>query len=372
MIFVIALIFALRIFSFMAVLPVITAAAVSYQSYSLFLIGLAIGVYGLLQACLHIPMGYLSDRYGRRVVVLFGLSLMLLGGVVAGLTSSVYGLILGRAIQGSGAIGSVLNAWVADLTPEQSRTKAMAVIGLTIGLTFFLAIILGPILVAKLKLSGMFWLSALLAVVAMLLTCLIPSSNTRVAGSLPGHVRRVLSETSLLRLDYGIFAVHASYTALFLVIPRWVAGYVEHAWQLYLPVLALALLLSLPAMFFAEAKGRGRAVLLLAAIGLFLAHLLLNLHGSVWLVALFLYFAAFTVLEAILPSMLSKLAPSGYKGTAMGIFACSQYLGIFVGGAVGGWLLHSFGADALLYFGGLLALLWLVLAVRIPVIVRNS
>ena len=372
MIFIIALIFALRIFSFMAVLPVITAAAVSYQGYSLFLIGLAIGVYGLLQACLHIPMGYLSDRYGRRVVVLFGLGLMLLGGVVAGLTSSVYGLILGRAIQGSGAIGSVLNAWVADLTSEQSRTKSMAVIGMTIGLTFFLAIILGPVLLAKLTLAGMFWLSALLAVVAMFLTCLIPNSNTRVSGSLPGHIRRILSERSLLKLDYGIFAVHASYTALFLIIPNWVSSYVEHAWQLYLPVLALALLLSLPAMFFAEAKGRGRIILLLAAFGLFVAHLLLNIHGSIWVVALFIYFAAFTVLEAILPSMLSKLAPSGYKGTAMGVFACAQYLGIFIGGAVGGWLLHSFGANALLYFGGLLALVWLLLAVRVPVIERSS
>lgn len=374
MVFVIALIFAFRIFGFMAILPVIATAAVGYEDYSVLLIGFVIGVYGLLQACLHIPMGYLSDKFGRRRIVLFGLVLMFLGSVLAAVSTSVYGLLFGRAIQGAGAIGSVLNAWCADLTNDKSRTKAMALIGMTIGLTFFLAIIFGPIIVANTSLSGLFWVNALCAVMAMLLTMLLPEPAKRSTGAFKAHIKAIISNNALLKLDYGIFAVHASYTALFLLIPSWVNAYVgaANAWHFYVPLVLSAVLISLPAMFFAEARGKLRLVLLITAFGLFLAHALLIVHGFSWIFALFLYFSTFTVLEAILPSMLAKHAPKSSKGTAMGVFSCAQYLGIFAGGAVGGWLLNNEGVDYLIYFGLLLSLIWLVLAVKLPVIATKN
>ena len=373
MVFVIALIFAFRIFGFMAVLPVLTTAATSYQDYSLVLVGLAIGVYGLVQACLHIPMGYLSDKFGRRRIVLLGLVLMLFGSIVAAMSSTMLGLIIGRAIQGGGAIGSVLNAWCADITPERNRTKAMALIGMTIGFTFLLAILAGPIIVNKFSLSFLFWLNAVFALIAMVLTMLLPESATSIAENFKSHIKLVLCNRNLQKLDFGIFAVHASYTALFLLIPNWINAYVgiEHSWQVYLPLLSSALLLSLPALFLAEAKSKLKQVLIVTAAALLLAHVVLIWHGFSWLLGLYLYFSAFTILEALLPSLLSKHAPMGHKGTAMGVFSCSQYLGIFAGGAIGGWLLHSTSPVYVIYFGLVISLLWLFMAVGIPVIANN-
>lgn len=368
MVVLIALIFALRIFGFMAILPVISSAAVNYSGYSVFLVGVVIGIYGLAQACLHIPMGFLSDKFGRKRIVLFGLMLMLLGSVVAASSTSIYGLILGRAIQGAGAIGSVLNAWCTDLTTESQRTRAMALIGITIGATFFLAVILGPYIVAKSSLAGLLWLNVILAMIAMFITMFLPEPGELKPAKFKQHIKAVITNQNLLKLDYGVFAVHASYTALFLLIPAWVNSYVgpEHAWQFYLPVLLCALLLALPAMFFAEAKGKLRTILLMTAGLLFVSQILFAWHGQ--LIAIFMYFAAFTILEALLPSLLSKSAPLGHKGTAMGVFSCAQYLGIFAGGALGGWLLHHTSATTVIYMGALLSFVWLVISTRLPVI----
>lgn len=371
MVFIIALIFALRIFSFMAILPVITSAAVIYSGYSVLMVGLVIGVYGLLQACLHIPMGYFSDKFGRKRVVILGLLLMFFGGVIAAITTSIYGLLLGRAIQGSGAIGSVLNAWCADITSEAERTKAMALIGITIGVTFFLSLMLGPYIVGQTSLSGLFWLSAILALIAMFLVILLPEPAELTQAKFQQQIKTVITDKILLQLDYGVFAVHASYTALFLLIPSWVNAYVGsavNAWHLYLPILMSALILSLPVMFFAEARGKIRLILLLTASLLFLSHIILFIHGNSWFFALFLYFLAFTVLEALLPSLLSKIAPSGHKGTAMGVFSCAQYLGIFAGGSLGGWILHNFDANFVICLGGLFSFIWLLVSVRLPVL----
>lgn len=367
---IIPAIFALRIFGFMAILPVISVVAEHYSYYSLALVGWVIGIYGLMQACFHIPMGFLSDRYGRRLVVLLGLTVMLVGSIVAASSASIYGLILGRALQGAGAIGSVLNAWCVDITPEKHITKAMALIGMTIGATFLLAMVLGPVIVEKVELSGLFWLTALLSVIAMLLTTLLPEADQGRPVLFSEHFARVISESSLRSLNFGIFTLHASYTALFLVVPGWV-GDISHAWKIYLPMVLTGVFLALPSMFLAEAKGFIRQVLLVASLMLFGSQLILIMHGS-WKLALFVYFAAFTMLEALLPSLLSKYAPAGCKGTAMGAFACFQYLGIFAGSVIGGWLLHGFNVVFMLLFGISLTALWLLRLRRLPVIAINK
>ena len=367
----IALIFALRIFSFMAILPVLSHAASAYSNYSIINVGIAIGIYGLLQAIFHIPMGFWSDRLGRRKVVLFGLILMLLGSIVAAQTHDLFVIIIARAIQGAGAIGSVLNAWCADITNEKDMTKAMALIGMTIGLSFFLAVMLGPIIVEHFALSGLFWLTALLAVISMIVVCFIPDLGSKNNIEFTKHIKKVLSNSSLLKIDYGIFALHASYTALFLVIPRWIDAYVGHAnsWYVYLPIISVALLLSLPAMFLAEAKGKINRVLVFSAAMMFFSQLLLIISYKHWLVPLFIYFAAFTTLEALLPSLLARYAPLGHKGTAMGVFSCTQYLGIFVGGIVGGWILHHLNVIYLLMFSMMISLIWSIFSSKMPIIV---
>lgn len=362
---IIPVIFALRVFGFMAVLPVISVAAINYNHYSISLIGWAIGIYGLMQACFHIPMGFLSDKYGRRTIVIFGLSLMLIGSVIAALTDSLYGLIFARALQGSGAVGSVLNAWCADITSEASRTRAMALIGITIGITFLLAIILGPLIVDKIGLSGLFWLTAVLALFAMMLTIFLPEINKRKSVLFHSHISKVVKDSSLRKLNFGIFTVHASYTSLFLIIPNLI-GSINGAWKIYLVLMLPGIIISLLAMFLAEAKGHLRKVLLLASLLFLGSHLIFLLHGQY--VALFCYFSAFTMLEAILPSLLSKYAPDGHKGTAMGVFACAQYFGIFLGSVIGGWLLHNLNNQILVFFGIILSIIWLFMAFRLPVI----
>lgn len=367
---VIPLIFALRIFGFMAVLPVAAIATKTYSGYSIAMVGLVIGIYGLMQAMLHIPMGYLSDRYGRRNIVLLGLFLMLLGSVFAAITTSIYGLVIARAIQGAGAVGSVLNAWCADLTAESERTKAMAIIGMTIGATFLMAVVLGPVIFNAIGFSGLFWLTAFLALIAMALTLTLPQGSESQAIAFKSHFNKIIRDSNIHKLNFGIFAVHASYTALFLLIPGWVAAYVggtKYAWHLYLPMILTGALLSLPMMFFAEARGYLRQVLWCSAIMFLLVHLGLIVNLSWWLPLLFLYFSAFTILEALLPSLLSRFAPAGCKGTAMGAFACAQYLGIFVGSVFGGWLLHNFSIITVLIFIFLISTLWCLMALKLPV-----
>lgn len=356
------------------ILPVFSSFGAKLPDATPSLIGLALGIYGLTQAMLQIPFGLLSDKFGRKLMILIGLVVFTTGSVIAAHSSTIYGMIIGRAIQGAGAVGSVIIALVADLTSETNRTKAMAVIGLTIGFAFVFSMIVGPILAGTIGISGIFWLTAVLAVVGILvLYTSVPTPATLTihcdAETIPHLFKSILNNKDLLRLDFGILVLHAILTATFIVVPLSLAKFTNlplaHQWFLYLPVLLLAFFAMLPMIIFAEKKQKMRAMFLFGISLIAIAEFGLWLfHHNIWIMAflLFVFFTAFTFLEACLPSLISKQAPTGTKGTAMGIYSTSQFLGIFLGGIFGGWVLGHFGGNEIFFGSGLLCLIWLAIA----------
>ncbi len=371
--FSLAAIFGVRMLGLFMVLPVFALYADRLDGATPALIGLAIGIYGLSQALLQIPFGMASDRLGRKPVIAFGLLVFAAGSALAALSSSIEGMIAGRALQGAGAVAAAVMALAADLTREEHRTKAMAVIGMSIGMSFLAAMIAGPLFGAWLGLHGLFWMIAAMALLGIAILYLaVPTPrhcrHHSDAEPLPGQFARVLRDTQLLRLDAGIFVLHMTLTAMFVAMPLMLvdAGLAgsDH-WRLYLPVMLLAMAAAVPFIIVAEKRGAMKAVFLgaIAMIGASLAAMGLW-HGSLWALGglLWLFFAAFNLLEATLPSMISKLAPLEAKGTAMGVYSSSQFAGAFVGGWLGGWGYGEYGVEGL--FSGLLLLLalWWLLA----------
>lgn len=372
--FSLAGIFSLRMLGLFLILPVFALYAEHLQGVTPMLVGLAIGAYGLTQALLQIPFGMLSDRIGRKPVILGGLLLFAIGSVVAAMADSIWGVILGRALQGSGAIAAAVMALAADLSREEHRTKVMAVIGMSIGAAFALALVLGPMLNGIIGVPGIFWLTALLALGGMgIVVFLVPNPGAiqihNDAEAVPAQFRRVLSNTNLLRLDLGIFVLHLIITSLFLAMPLVLRDLIGMAggshWVIYLPVLLLSIVFMIPFIVVAERRNKMKpvfvgAVLVLAVaqIGLFLWHD--SLIGIV--LALTLFFTAFNLLEATLPSIVSKVAPAASKGTAMGVYSTSQFAGAFVGGVAGGWIHGQFGLAGVFLFGATAALVWLAIA----------
>ncbi len=366
-------IFAFRMLGLFLILPVFAIQAQGLTGATPLLIGLAIGAYGLTQAILGIPFGMLSDRIGRKPVIFGGLALFALGSVVAALSTSIEGVIVGRVIQGGGAIAAAVMALAADLTREEVRTRAMATIGISIGLSFGVAMVLGPALAHWFGLAGVFWFTAALALGGVLiLATVVPtpdhSSIHRDAEPVASQFRGVLHHPELLRLDFGVLILHMLMTALFLVVPldlRAAGLPAAHHWWVYLPVLFFSVLAMVPFIIRAERHGQMRPVLLGAVAALGLALLgLRGFHTSLptLVVFLFLFFTAFNLLEASLPSLISRVAPPGAKGTAMGAFSTSQFGGAFLGGLLGGWFHQRFGQDAVLLFCAGAALLWFLVA----------
>jgi predicted MFS family arabinose efflux permease len=366
-------IFALRMLGLFLILPVFALHAQDMAGATPLLIGLAIGAYGLTQALLQIPFGMLSDRIGRKPVIFGGLVLFAVGSLIAALADDIGGVIAGRVLQGSGAIAAAVMALTADLTREEVRTRAMAGIGISIGMAFALALVLGPILGHWVGLDGIFWFTAVLAVGGMLiLAFVVPtparSSVHRDAEPVAGQLRGVLANPELMRLDFGVLILHMMMTSLFLVVPLSLDTLGLDAarhWWLYLPVLVLSMVAMVPFIIQAEGRGRMKPVFLGAVLvsGLALAGLYLFQAGLMVLAFfLFLFFTAFNLLEASLPSMISKIAPAGAKGTAMGVFSSSQFAGAFFGGLLGGWVHQSYGADAVFLFCAAMASVWLLVA----------
>jgi len=366
-------IFALRMLGLFLILPVFAVHARELAGATPLLIGLAVGAYGLTQAALQIPLGMLSDRIGRKKVIFGGLILFAIGSVVAALATSIEGVILGRVLQGSGAIAAAVTALVADLTREEVRTRAMAGIGLSIGMAFALALVLGPVLADWFGLSGIFWFTALLAAGGILILALVVPepdhlSIHRDVEPVASLFRSVIRNPELLRLDYGIFTLHMVMISLFLVVPLdlTAAGLpAEHHWRLYLPVLALSVVSMIPFIILAESRGHMKPVFLgavaaLAAAfaGLYWAHSTLTTLAPF----LFLFFTAVNLLEATLPSLVAKLARVDAKGTAMGAFSTSQFTGAFLGGMIGGWVHQRLGQDAVLLFCTVASAAWFLVA----------
>ena len=366
-------VYGFRMLGLFLILPVFALFAESLPGATPFLTGLAVGIYGLTQALLQVPFGLLSDRIGRKPVIFGGLVLFAIGSVIAATAHDVWLVILGRAIQGSGAIAAAVMALAADLTREENRTKAMATIGLTIGASFMLAMLVGPLLARLVGVSGIFWLTALLALVGIGLVALVvptPLSSRvhRDAEPVPAMFRRVLGNGDLLRLDFGIFSLHLILTALFLAVPLILRDLglepVRHT-MVYLPVMIGAVATMVPFVIIAERHAKMKPVFLGAVTVLFIAQLALGaMSGHFWgfVFALWLFFAAFNLLEATLPSLVSKVAPVDAKGTAMGVYSTSQFAGAFCGGLVGGWVHQHFGLAAVFTAGALVAFAWVLAA----------
>ncbi len=369
-----ASIFAFRMLGLFMILPVFSIFAHQLSGATPFLIGMALGIYGLTQATLQIPFGMLSDRFGRKPIITIGLLLFAIGSVIAALSHSITGIIIGRALQGSGAIGSTLIALIADLTREENRTKAMAIVGMVIAFSFFIALIAGPLLNAWIGVNGIFWVTAAFAMAGLLiLHGIVPTplkslfhSDSEAQSRL---FKSVLRNAELLRLDAGIFIQHAILTAIFIVIPialQRLAGLAENQqWLLYLPVFAVSFALMLPLIIIAEKKRLMKPIFVLAIAATCISLLCLGFwHHSVMAISigLVIYFTAFNLLEASLPSLISKISPAGSKGTAMGVYSTSQFSGIFFGGILGGWLYGQFHIMGVLFACAGLSLLWLAVA----------
>ncbi|MBP6057591.1 MAG: MFS transporter [Nitrosomonas sp.] len=378
-------VYGLRMFGLFIILPVFAFYAEDLPGGNNYtLVGIALGAYGLTQAILQIPFGWLSDRIGRKPVIYLGLILFAIGSLVAAVAVDIYWVILGRIIQGAGAISAAVMALAADLTREEHRTKAMATIGMTIGTVFAISLIAAPVLNQWIGVPGIFAMTGILALLAMVVVKkIIPDpqisrfhSDTEASATSFGSVLR---DTQLLRLNYGIFALHATLMALWLVVPltlRQAGMAADDHWQIYLPVLILSIIFIIPAIIYAEKKAKLKSVFIAAIALLLIGQILLAItFDSIWgtTIALLIFFTAFNLLEASLPSLISKIAPVGAKGTAIGIYSSTQFLGAFIGAATGGYLFGSYGSDALYAFCGSLLTVWLVLAItmKAPAAVRS-
>ncbi|WP_017939139.1 MFS transporter [Zestomonas thermotolerans] len=370
-----ALVFAFRMLGMFMVLPVLATYGMDLAGATPALIGLAIGAYGLTQAVLQIPFGMLSDRIGRRPVIYAGLLVFAAGAALAAQADSIWGVIAGRILQGAGAISAAVMALLSDLTREQHRTKAMAMIGMSIGLSFAVAMVAGPLLTRAFGLPGLFWVTAGMALLGIAVVALVVP---RAAGPLQHRESGVagavlwptLRHPELLRLDAGIFVLHAVLMASFVALPL---SLVENAglpreqhWWVYLTALLIGFFGMVPFIIYGEKKRRMKQVLGGAVAMLLLCELFFWAFGGslgTLLPATVLFFTVFNLLEASLPSLVSKVAPAGGKGTAMGVYATSQFLGAALGGILGGWLLQQGGLSAVFLGCAVLCALWLGFAV---------
>ncbi|MGH1487532.1 MAG: MFS transporter [Cellvibrionaceae bacterium] len=365
-----AALYIVRMLGLFMVLPVLALSGSEYTDSSVFLLGVALGVYGLTQACLQIPFGMLSDRYGRKPLIAIGLIIFALGSIVAASAETVYGLIIGRALQGAGAIAGVVMAMVGDLTSDENRTKAMATIGASIGVAFALSLVIGPAVSGFGGVRWIFWLTLLLSVIGIIILIWgVPAlPREKLTPVLPSEsIESVLLNADLWRLNFGIFILHAVLMGLFLVVPVLLESVdipqLHHSW-VYLGVMGSSFCLMVPLIIIGERKHKVKGVFLSLILLAALALVGLSFFASdvmFILIAMLLFFIGFNYLEATLPSLMSKTVSSAQRGAGSGLFSTCQFLGAATGGIAGGWLITSFGVPTLLMVcSGALMLWWLL------------
>ena len=367
-----ALIFSMRMLGLFMLMPILAIYGQELEGVSPLWIGIAIGAYGLTQALFQIPMGWLSDRFGRRPIIILGLIIFALGSVIAGFAESIEMVTLGRAIQGMGAIASAVLALASDVTREEQRPKVMAVIGMCIGMSFAVALVLGPMIATSFGLSGVFFITAVMALAGIIIVLtLVPvsytQSNSGEVTASKGSLLDMLLNPQLLRLDFGVLILHWMMTSIFVAFPVLLTNTglnINDHWQVYLPVLLLSFVFMVPMIIIAAKKKIEKPMFLFAIGVLVLSSAAMTLSQSLWplVVTVFTFFIGFNFLEASLPAHVSRMAPAGQKGTAMGVYSSSQFLGAFLGGVSGGYLVGEFGFIYLFAANGIIALLWLVLA----------
>lgn len=362
-----ALLFAVRMLGLFLLTPVFADAAKTLiDGNNAALVGLAIGAYGLTQAIMQIPFGMISDKFGRRPVIIAGMALFIIGGIVCALSDSVTGVIIGRSIQGFGAVSAAITAWVADATRPEVRTRAMAMVGGSIGISFAVSLVLSPLLIDIVGLSGLFWTISILGFICLLLaTFMVPvvPMHDQAISDVP--VSEVLKNDSLLRLNFGVFCLHFILMSLFVVLPSLivnVAGYeTGQLWIVYLPVILVSFVLMVPGVFYVETRkvhriGLDTSVAVLAVVMALLP--LASQYFAAIVLALIVFFWAFNMLEALQPSMVSRVSPPQHKGLAMGLYNMCQAFGVAAGGALGGLVAH-YGEPAYVFLlGAALAALW--------------
>jgi MFS family permease len=370
-----AAIFGLRMLGLFLILPVFAVHAPQMSGGdNLILVGVALGAYGLVQAFLQLPFGMASDRWGRKPVIVIGLVLFTAGSFLAAGAHDIWTAIIGRGLQGAGAISAVVMALAADLTREQHRTKTMAMVGATIGLSFALSLVAAPVLYQWIGMGGLFVLTGLLALMGIgVVVWLVPSAPARAPreapGGGPGALRLALLDPQLARLNVGIFVLHAVQMAMFVVVPPLLVASgldLSSHWKVYLPVVLVSFAVMVPPVLHADRRNAGRGVMLGAIALLALAEGGFAAVGpgvTVLAVLLLAFFAAFNVLEALIPSLVSRIAPAQMRGTAIGIYNTAQTLGLFCGGLMGGWIAARFGPAAVFGVCAALALGWLAVAV---------
>lgn len=375
-----ASIFALRMLGMFLILPVFAVHAQTLPGgTNLTLVGLALGAYGLTQAIFQIPFGMASDKFGRKRVIIFGLVLFAIGSVFAAMATDIYWTIFGRVLQGAGAISAAVTALAADLTREQHRTKVMAMIGSSIGLVFAFSLVAAPLLYAVIGMHGIFWMTGGLALAAIIVVIYIVPEPPPVHAGLRVPFREVLVNTQLLRLNLGIFILHMAQMMMFVVVPGLLISTgglpLASHWQVYLPAVLISFVLMVPAIIYAEKRQKLRTVFVAGIVLLLLTLLMLGLQSNDFYVVaggLLSFFVAFNLLEAMLPSLVSRVAPPQAKGAALGVYNTAQALGLFMGGALGGWIVKHYNAQSVFLFAAGITLIWLAAAATMQAILPRQ